>query len=73
MNIKSIFTLLFLLTTIIFAGCYTKFGYYEVGHLKEKHDRHIEKPEKKIEKTSESDTSGDYGRVLNYLYILIIS
>lgn len=59
MNIKSIFTLLLLLITIIFVGCYTKLGYYEVGHLDQKQDSHIEKTEKE----AESDTSdGYYGR-----------
>lgn len=60
MNIKSILTLLLLLTTIIFAGCYTKLGYYEAEHLNQKQDRQVEKTEKEIEKTSESATSDDY-------------
>ena len=58
MRIKSIFTLLIPLTTIIFVGCYTKLGHYEVEHLKQKQDKQIEKTEKEIEAVSE----GYYGR-----------
>ena len=58
MNIKYIFTLLLLFTTILLAGCYTKLGYYEAGNLKQKQDQQIEKTEKEIENASE----GYYGR-----------
>lgn len=58
MNIKYFFALLLLFTTIIFAGCYTKLGYYEAGNLKQKQDQQIEKTEKEIENASE----GYYGR-----------
>ena len=58
MNIKYIFTLLLLFTTIIFVGCYTKLGYYEAAKLKQKQDQQIEKTEKEIENASE----GYYGR-----------
>lgn len=53
MKIKSIFTLLLLSTMIIFAGCYTKLGYYEAGHLNQKQDKQSEISEKEIENASE--------------------
>ena len=56
MNIKSVLTLLLLLTTIIFVGCYTKLSYYEAGNLKQKEDSHVEKTENQ----TEADTSDGY-------------
>ena len=57
MNIKSIFTLLLILLTVMLAGCYTKLGYYEAGYLEQKQSKHIENTEKEIE----AETEGYYG------------
>ena len=65
MNLKAIFILLFLFTTVTLAGCYTKLGYYEPANLKEKQHKQMEKTEKEeIEDVSDSDveTEGYYGR-----------
>lgn len=65
MNLKSVFILLFLFTTVMFVGCYTKLGYYEPVNLKETQHKQMEKTEKEeIENGSDTDieSEGYYGR-----------
>ena len=64
MKLKAVLILLFLFTTVMIAGCYTKLGYYDPASFKEKQQQHVEKTEKELEHASDSDaeTEGYYGR-----------
>ena len=64
MNLKVVIITLFLFSTVIFIGCYTKLGYYDPAYLKEKQQEQAGTNEEKIEETTVSDaeTDGYYGR-----------
>ena len=66
MNLKVIFSLLFLFTTVTLAGCYTKLGYYDTAYLKDQQYKSLEKTEDEGEHVSDSDAGTDVDEYEGY-------